>query len=152
LVVVFVSGCTDSASADLTKTFSKGSISFNYLSDWFEMPYKDKGVKSYAQIIGLVGSANLDYDLTVQKISSSTIKQVKDETMQFNKLNYNAKIINETPTTVNGMSAYQVVYTEKNPDVSDTRMKTSSYLIQKGNTVYLMCFRAYSVDNFDKYL
>ncbi len=151
LAVVFVSGCTDSANTELTKTFSKGNISFNYPSDWFEMPYTDDGVKSDAKIIGLIGPANTEYDLNIQKIPSSTIKEVKDETIQFNKLNYNAKVLNETTTTVNGLSAYQVLYTDKDPDASDKEMKESTYFIQKGNAVYILGFRAYSIADFDKY-
>lgn len=152
LAVVFISGCTDSAGTELTKTFSKGGISFNYPSDWFEMPYTDDSIKSDAQIIGLVGPSDTDFDLTVQKVPSSTIKQVKNQTIQFNKLNYNATVLNETATMVNGLSAYQVVYTDKDPDASDKEMKESLYFIQKGSTVYVLEFRAYSIDDFDKYV
>jgi hypothetical protein len=152
LVVVFVSGCTDSANTDLTKTFSKQGVSFNYPSDWFVMPYDNGSISTDAQVIGLVGpGTDLNYDLAVEKMPSSTIKQVKDDTMQFDKLNYNATIINETATTVNGLSAYQVLYTEKDPEISDKKQKYSLYLIQKGSAVYTFEFRAYSVDNFDKY-
>ena len=151
LAVVFISGCTGSAGTDLTKTFSKQGISFNYPSDWFEMPYTDDGVKSDAQIIGLVGPASTDYDLTIQKVPSSTIKEVKDQTRQFIKLNYNATVLNETTTTVDGLAAYQVLYTDRDPSASDKEMKESMYFIQKGNTVYILEFRAYSIADFDKY-
>ena len=152
LVVVFVSGCTDSANTDLTKTFSKQGVSFNYPSDWFVMPYDNGSISTDAQVIGLVGpGTDLNYDLAIQKVPSSTIKQVADVTMEMDKLNYNATLINETTTTINGMSANQIVYTEKDPEISDKKQKYSLYLIQKGSAVYTFQFRAYSVDNFDKY-
>lgn len=151
LAVVFISGCTDSANTELTKTFSKNNVSFNYPSDWFEMPYSDDGIKSDAQIIGYVGPGNMESDFSIQKMSSATIDEVKDTNMQFDKLNYNATILNQTKTTVNGLSAYQVVYTCKDPDESDKKIKESEYFIQKGNNVYLLEFRVYSADDFDKY-
>ena len=151
LAVVFISGCTDSANTELTKTFSKGNVSFNYPSDWFEMPYTDDGIKSDAQVIGFVSPANMECDFSIQKIPSSTIKEVKDTNIQFDKLNRNATVLNQTTTTVNGLSAYQVLYTYKDPDVSDKEMKESEYFIQKGNNVYLVEFRVYSVNDFDKY-
>ena len=151
LVAVFVVGFLASSDTELTKTFSKNNVSFNYPDDWFEMPYSDDGIKSDAQIIGYVGPGNMESDFSIQKMPSATIDEVKDTNMQFDKLNYNATVLNQTKTTVNGLPAYQVVYTCKDPDESDKKIKESEYFIQKGNNVYSLEFRVYSANDFDKY-
>jgi len=92
----------------------------------------------------------LEYDFVIQKVPDNNANEVKDTTMKVNKLNFDAKIINEGTTTVNGMPAYHIVYTMKDPNVSE-EMKNSLYLIEKGNNVYALEFKAYSVVNFDKY-
>jgi len=151
VLVVFVSGCTDSINTELGKTFSKEGISFKYPVDWSEMPYENKGPKNDFKIIGLIGPLNLEYDVTIQKAVGLNIKEIKNNTMEFNKLNYNATIISENTTTINGVTVYQVLYTLKDPEASDDEMKNLLCLIEKGKSVYILEFRAYSSANFDKY-
>jgi len=56
MLIVFVSGCTDFADSELSKTFSKGEISFKYPDNWFEMPYDAGEIKSDSQVLGLIGA------------------------------------------------------------------------------------------------
>lgn len=124
----------------LDKTFSKGGITFDYPSDWETK--KTKSSTDNTQNIGVLVSPS-DFGVFVDKENipeGVTVKEAYENTKKnFKKDPSTIEFMGESQQTVNGIKAYEMIFTL---DAGDDKINKVKYLVlgKNGQVVYYLQF------------
>jgi len=153
--VVFASGCTDTSdnSTSSKNTFSQEGISFEYPSSWGDFQKLGGSGTDQLKNLGYINGAD-NVDVQVQKtnlalVPPGTVEYVKNSSVEYYKDYYNATVLNDTKTSVNGLDHYEVILSTNTP-----AYKEKHYIVVMGkdNEVgYSIDFSA-PVSRFNKQL
>jgi len=138
-VVVFASGCTSSGQ----NTYNSNGISFNYPGSWKEISATNvDSVAGVGDPNSFDNSTKMENTVVViQKIempSGYTLNQVVDTIItQFASQDPNFQKISENTITVNGATAYEVVYKMGSNGVQ--KQEKAVFLEQNGNLYDISC-------------
>jgi hypothetical protein len=135
-LVVFASGCTDSGS----KTYNDNGISFNYSGSWEKLSnvLNTNAIAGVGDPNSIDKSTNMTNTLVVvQKVampSGYTLKQVTDATItQFEAKDSSFQKISEKTITLNGATAYEIVY---KINVNGVQKQEKAVLLEQNGYLY----------------
>lgn len=157
-VTVGISGCTSSGSSvSLNNTFSNGSITFNYPSNWNTFSYTADVVSGGDQLQSLGGVETNDdnVSVTVSKADltgySYSIQYMAEATKANIKDNADVTILSNTQTTIDNMTAYEFIFTLRDPTTNEESKHLYVTVGQAGNYIYYLDFKSPSTDFKNNY-
>jgi hypothetical protein len=148
ILVVVVSGCT-SSSQNLNSTFSSGTFSFNYPSDWTngtstgDIVSGGTSIQKLGTLVSPNGVTLLISGADLSSLGSNvTISEVKDLTKQNLLKISSTQILSDNSTTVNGVKVYELTFTFKDPNTNKDQKSLYVVTGKDGQTAYYMQFIA----------
>ena len=140
LGIVGISGCTSSGSS-YNSTFSDGSISFNYPSDFNNATAPGDIISGSKTWINVGYLANNDgVGIKIQKNSKtndpSGTREVSDNAIKNGDINTGEVLSHTTETNPNGIVVYKSINTLKNPDTGDVVKYIDYYFKDNKGFVY----------------
>ncbi|HML04132.1 MAG TPA: hypothetical protein VK426_00015 [Methanobacterium sp.] len=146
---------SSSASQDISKTFYNEGISFNYPTDWVQIPtWLDKILSNDDYEIGFFippiknGGVVIDH-YYLSDFGSSSIEEDFKSTVEDMK-NQNATIIKENKTIINNLTVYEVINTNYDTYYDDNE-KILYVETGKNQNAYIIQFYG-EPNDFDEYL
>ncbi len=142
--VVGISGCTDSGAAGSQKTFSDGSIKFNYSEDFENATSPGNiisGDKSWITV-GFLGNNATGTAIDIAKNKETKdpngARQVTDAatTTSNGGVSTGEILSHTTETNPNGITIFKSIHTLKDPDTGETVKYIDFYFKDKKGVVY----------------
>ena len=131
-----------------TKVYSANGVSFNYPANWYVDTNTEDGMKS----IFVSNLNDINHEPSVFQVSIypniGMTDQEAFEAIQHIIYPSDYKVISKRILTLNGIKAYETIYTINNPNIFTEIMKSQQILLVKNNNTYSIDFLA-TLKEFD---